>query len=152
MPADTEQRDARQAVIRAVLHRRRFEDQRALVDVLRERGFEVTQSSVSRDLKELGAAKVEGAYRLPGPAPAADRDVLAGLLTEVATAGPHLLVVKTRTGAASFVAARLDERLLPGVVGTLAGDDTVCVALSGKPALTRLARDLSARCNGASHA
>src|SRR3972149_6224591 len=75
---------------------------------LREKGFEVTQSSVSRDLHDLGVAKVKGRYALIAAAPAETPHQGPGLeavfrasVTGIAPAGPHLLVVRTVAGAAA---------------------------------------------------
>lgn len=88
------------------------------------RGLRVTQSSLSRDIARLGLVKVRGAYSLPG---STGRRPLPPLLG-VDPAGPNLLVLKTLPGMAASVAVAIDERRLPHIVGTVAGDDTVFVA------------------------
>jgi transcriptional regulator of arginine metabolism len=93
------------------------------------RGFDATQSSVSRDLKELGAVKTASGYELPGGT--ADDDEVAGvadLLRGIETAGPNLLVIKTAIGAAQRVALALDRSGWPEMVGNVGGDDTILVA------------------------
>lgn len=87
-------------------------------------GIAVTQSSLSRDIKRLGLVKVRGAYAIAG---SSDGRPLPPLL-EIDAAGPNLLVAKTLPGLAASVAVAIDERRLPHIVGTVAGDDTVFVA------------------------
>lgn len=88
------------------------------------RGIRVTQSSVSRDIARCGLVKVRGAYVLPDTLESQPLPPLLG----VDTAGPNLLVVRTLPGMAPSVAVAIDDRRLPHVVGTVAGDDTVFVA------------------------
>lgn len=151
MPADLEARDARVAALRVLLERRRIAKQADLVPLLKAKGHEVTQSSVSRDLAELGAVKIDGAWRLPRPV-SDDTDEVArrtfALLLGHAPAGDHLLVVRTPAGAAQIVAAALDALELPDCVGTLAGDDTIFVATEGRAQQRRLAQTLDALAAG----
>jgi transcriptional regulator of arginine metabolism len=128
----------RRAVIRELLARETLRSQAELVTALRRRGFVVTQSSVSRDLAELHAYKVDGRYvtaeALAPPAAAVGPgrdDALADVL-EVRPAGPHLLIIHTPIGRAAPVALALDRAAWRGVVGTIAGDDTVLIALAGR--------------------
>jgi transcriptional regulator of arginine metabolism len=144
--------------------------QAELVERLRARGFDVTQSSVSRDLRDLRVGKVAGRYVLPatffsspegsasssGPSSrritdtagaAGSEDPLASEIARwvvgVHTAGPNLLVVKTVEGAAMQVAANLDQAAWSEVAGTVAGDDTIFVATAGRAAQNRVARRLT---------
>jgi transcriptional regulator of arginine metabolism len=101
-----------------------------LVNELEARGLVATQSSVSRDLKDLGAIKTSQGYELPG-AVAEHDDVFYGiaeLLRKISPAGPHLIVIKTATGAAQRVALALDRSNWSEMVGNIGGDDTVFVA------------------------
>lgn len=153
MPADVEQRDARQRALRTLLERRRIGRQSELVELLVDRGHTATQSSVSRDLKELGAVKIEGSYRLPSPI-ADDTDEVQrttfALLLGHAAAGDNLLVVRTPPGAAQIVAAAVDALKLPDLVGTLAGDDTIFMATAGRSQQRRLAATLDSLSAGGS--
>lgn len=112
-----------------------------LVRLLRAEGHAVTQSSVSRDLREIGVLKAAGGYVLPGDEAGtragSDFETLARFVRELRTAGPSLTVVKTDTGAAQSVALAIDRADWPDVVGTLSGDDTIFIA-------TASARDQSA--------
>jgi len=145
VPASPDQKEARLQEIRRVLAQAPVRSQRELVRALRAAGFSVTQSSVSRDLRELGAVKAGGSYRVPAadPAPEAS-EVIAGAVRRVARAGPHLLVVQTEIGGASRVGLALDQAGWPQIVGTVAGDDTVFVAVNRRAdqnaLMARLAR------------
>lgn len=143
MPTEHELKDRRHRALLGILRRAPVRRQEELVARLAERGYEVTQSSVSRDLRDLGVAKVGGRYVAPAAAPAADAG--ADLLAEIAQfvrgvrrAGPHLTVVFTRTGAAQRVGIEVDRAAWPEVVGTVAGDDTLFVATAGARDQSRL--------------
>ncbi|MCC7258774.1 MAG: ArgR family transcriptional regulator [Gammaproteobacteria bacterium] len=134
MPVATESMEKRQKAILTILRNRRVARQSELVRLLRERGIRVTQSSVSRDLQQLGITKLDTGYQpLEQPDPEADRDaaVVAELLRDVRTAGGNLTVVKTVEGAAQRVALYLDRSGWGEIVGTVSGDDTIFVATRG---------------------
>jgi transcriptional regulator of arginine metabolism len=151
MPTTLDHRHARQTELIALLRDRRIARQDELVSALAERGHFATQSSVSRDLRELGVVKVRGRYIAPGPStvvahPAeavvvadagsseAPTDLLLDTLhyvRDTRTAGPNLTLVMTAIGAAQTVAIALDRCGWPEIVGTLAGDDTIFVATEG---------------------
>lgn len=142
MPAATaqQQHERRQAIAR-LLDEREISRQSELVELLRAAGFKATQSSVSRDLRDLGAAKLKTGYSLPDGATARNGESLrsvADLVKEIRTAGPNLLVVATAVGAAQRVAVTLDRIGWPEVVGTLSGDDTIFVATSNATQQRRL--------------
>lgn len=121
----------RLAALRTLLEEGSTSRQSDLMRALRKRGLEVTQSSVSRDLKDLGVTKVAGLYRLPDPLSPSDPslgEVLNASLVRQVAAGPHLLVLHTAIGAASRLALLLDSSGWPEIVGTIAGDDTIFVA------------------------
>ena len=111
--------------------------QAQLVGVLAQEGFEVTQATVSRDLKALGASKVRGtdgsfSYAL-GVNKGEDVDLgrtLAEFAGEISWSG-NLVVIKTPPGAAQVVAGAIDRSTLDHVLGTVAGDDTVLVVADG---------------------
>ena len=135
------QQDRRDA-IREILETEAVQNQASLLAALKARGFAATQSSVSRDLKELAAVKTARGYELPAattkPAQAVD-----ALLRDLTPAGPNLLVIKTAIGAAQQVALALDESGWSDVVGTVAGDDTVFAATPGVVAQRRLMSRMS---------
>ena len=149
-PASTEGRAARRArqqEIRDLVARDQIGSQQALAERLAERGFAVTQATVSRDIAELGLVKVvrddRHVYASPADAAAlAPRDdallrrVLADLQIDVRRSGLILLLVST-PGTASIIAEAIDVSSLGGQVGTLAGDNTVLVLFGDEPALER---------------
>jgi transcriptional regulator of arginine metabolism len=140
MPNEIELREQRQRAILAILRRTPVRRQEELVGRLAARGFPVTQSSVSRDLRDLGVAKVGGRYVPPSAAAGTAEAVeeIAHYLRAARPAGPHLTVVLTRVGTAPTVGLGLDRAAWPEVVGTLAGDDTVFVATAGARDQSRL--------------
>jgi len=133
----------RRAAIREILSLEPVRSQGELVSRLTGRGFSVTQSSVSRDLAELRAFKVDGRYTIAEslPLPASLPDGGTGALTDVTdvrAAGPNLLVLHTPPGRAAPVAIAIDRSGWPGIVGTIAGDDTVLVAIAGRREQSRI--------------
>ena len=97
------------------------EDLRALLE---RAGVPATQSSVSRDLEELGIVKQHGHYTLPR----ANGSSARGLLS-LDQAGDSLVIARTLPGLASAVAVEIDAVALPEVVGTIAGEDTIFIAV-----------------------
>jgi transcriptional regulator of arginine metabolism len=144
---------ARQTALTALLRGRRITSQAGLLEALHDQGFEATQATVSRDLDELGAVKVRGddgrlVYALPEPL-AADgvderelRQVLALSLSAIVPSG-NLVVVRTPPGHANLLASTLDRAGLPGLAGTVAGDDTVLLVCTERTAGRAMARQLS---------
>ena len=127
----------RQHRITRLLESHAVTSQGQLVELLSAEGLEATQTTVSRDLEELGALKVrvpggETVYALPElpvrqVAPEDHlRRVLGEWVAEVAHSG-NLVVLRTPPGSAHVVGSALDRSGFPGVVGTVAGDDTVLV-------------------------
>lgn len=143
MPTAVAQQQARRRAIAELLERETITRQAELVRLLRAEGFDATQSSVSRDLKDLGVAKLTTGYELPQSERAAADDaqalqLVAEFVRELKPAGPHLLVVATAIGAAQRVALTLDRAAWPEIVGTLSGDDTIFVATAGAAQQRRL--------------
>lgn len=131
MAADVQQPVLRRAAILRILRGTAVHNQVELVKVLKKQGFEATQSSVSRDLRELGVAKAGDRYIVPPQEdvlPADPFAAVAGFVLELRTAGPSLTVLKTMTGSAQSVAVAIDKARWPEVVGTLSGDDTIFIA------------------------
>jgi transcriptional regulator of arginine metabolism len=142
----------RQRAIRDLVDQRPIRTQQELAAALRERGFRTTQATISRDVAELGLVKAtrEGAhvYALPPRLIEAEisgedrlRRLLHDLPAEIREAG-LLLVVKTLPGSAHPIAAALDRARWPEVAGSIAGDDTVFVAVTDRAALQRVKRRL----------
>ena len=124
--AGLDRRDALKRIIRGGEVGRQAE----LVRLLKREGYVVTQSSVSRDLRDLGVAKVGDRYVLAedAAAPVAELSVVAPFVREVTPAGPNLIVIRTTIGSAQSVALAIDRARWPEVVGTLSGDDTIFIA------------------------
>jgi transcriptional regulator of arginine metabolism len=154
MPTAIAQQQARRRAIARLLERETITRQSELVRLLRAEGFTATQSSVSRDLRNLGVAKLKDGYEMPPRprSPSEDREALelvAELVRELRPAGPNLLVVTTAIGAAQRVAVTLDRIEWPEIVGTLSGDDTIFIATSGAAQQRRLATRLREHLNKA---
>lgn len=133
----------RRAAIRELLAQELVHSQVDLVARLTARGFSVTQSSVSRDLAELHAFKVDGRYAIADPSALPSSVIGSGTaaladIVDVRAAGPNLLVLHTPPGRAASVAIAIDRAGWPGIVGTIAGDDTVLVAIAGRREQSRI--------------
>ena len=140
MPAVSNQQRRRRAIAE-LLQNHVIRRQSELVRLLRDKGLDATQSSVSRDLRDLGVAKLTAGYSLPEPIKRNNVDALrlvAEFIRNVRPAGPNLLVVTTAIGAAQRVCVTLDRANWPEVVGTISGDDTIFVATAGAGAQRRL--------------
>lgn len=133
MPHETEHKEIRQQAILGLLREAPAATQPELVGKLQARGIPATQSSVSRDLRELGVARVGGRYVAPADREAdeAGLDGVVRFVRSARPAGPHLTVVHTAVGAAQPVASAMDRATWPEVVGTVAGDDTIFIATGG---------------------
>jgi transcriptional regulator of arginine metabolism len=127
----------RQALILQLLDREAIRNQEQLRRGLRGLGVEATQATISRDIKELGLVKraADGAYqRANGPVPmtSGSAGAMARAIADAVTQADHvqqLVVLKTPPGQANPTAIAIDRALLPDVVGTIAGDDTILVIL-----------------------
>lgn len=118
-------KEKRQQIIRSLIRVKNISSQNELTDLLSKDGFYVTQSSVSRDLDELGIIKVNGFYALPK---VSDETGKYGFLS-LDTAGEVLVVARCLSGLASAVTVRIDSEKIPEIVGTIAGDDTIFIAV-----------------------
>lgn len=139
----------RHSAILDLIRTTRIQSQEVLRELLAERGFEVAQATLSRDIRELGLVKVpdeEGGsvYMVPGhasePTPALSR-LLPALYLSSDGVG-NLLVIKTLTGGAQPVAAAIDWEEWSEVVGTVAGDDSILVILRSPEHLPRITQRL----------
>jgi len=125
----------RQAAILDAIQRTPVRSQEQLRRTMRGAGFDVTQATLSRDIRELGLVKggADGAYQAPAqPAPNghAARSLLHRGLGEYLTRVDRvqqMLVLRTGEGQAQLLAVALDRSRLPEIVGTIAGDDTILV-------------------------
>jgi transcriptional regulator of arginine metabolism len=125
--------------------------QERLRALLARDGFEVTQATLSRDIRELGLVKqpdASGGHRYAAPPdeivpPPTLAGFVASLLLRTDGVGP-LLVIRTPIGGAGALAAALDRERWPEILGTLAGDDTVLIVSRSPAARRKLARRLAA--------
>jgi transcriptional regulator of arginine metabolism len=134
----TEPRNRRLRALGELIRAEPHASQEELTEQLRARGHQVTQATVSRDLVSLGAVKVkrEGALRYVLPDQFGARDWAAGQLErivrewvhEIEAAGP-LLVLRTPPGSAHLVASAIDQAQSLDLAGTVAGDDTIFLAV-----------------------
>lgn len=141
-------RGARQQRIIEILSARAVRSQTDLLDLLAADGIEVTQATLSRDLVDVGAEKVrvgkslvyavpgEGGDRTVRVAPPAQEVSLRLIqrcqeLLVSADVSTNLVVVRTPAGAANFLASAIDHGALPGILGTIAGDDTIMIITTG---------------------
>jgi transcriptional regulator of arginine metabolism len=143
---DAQQLERRQAIVRILRdgHVGRQED---LARLLKTAGYEVTQSSVSRDLRDLGVLKASGRYVLPPDEISrsnGDFTMLAQFVRGLKRAGPSLTVLRTTIGAAQSVAVAIDRADWREVAGTISGDDTIFIATANASAQDALVARLQA--------
>ena len=103
--------------------------QQELAAQLSRRGFAATQSSVSRDIVKLGLTKLDGYY-----VASEDAVQVEGPITEIDTAGDNIIVVRTEVGLAQPAALTIDRANIEEIVGTVAGDDTILIAVKNAAA------------------
>ncbi len=112
-----------EAILKLVAERE-VTDQSAFRDLLKRTGHAVTQPTLSRHMKKLGIQKLAGRYQRMEPLPVEQPSFT------LTRAPPNLLVIRTRPGYAQPLAVKLDLQRPEGVAGTLAGDDTVFIAVT----------------------
>jgi len=117
-------KDSRQKKILSLIRAKSIGTQEELTSLLERAGVPATQSSVSRDLEELGVVKHHGHYTVPRANGAGARGLLSLDLS-----GDNLVVARTEPGLASAVAVEIDGAAISEIVGTLAGEDTIFVAV-----------------------
>jgi transcriptional regulator of arginine metabolism len=122
-------KETRQKKILGLIRARRIGTQEELRELLERTGVEATQSSVSRDLLELGVVKHQGHYTLPQ---ARSNGAASHGLLSLEVAGDALVVAKCYPGLASAVAVEIDRAAISEIVGTLAGEDTVFIAVNDR--------------------
>ncbi len=118
----------RQQKILDLITARNISTQEDLNELLEKNGIYINQSSVSRDLDELGIVKVKGFYSQPQIKNESNAFGLLGL----ETAGDSLVVAKCEPGLASAIAVLIDREKTTEIVGTIAGDDTIFIAVKDK--------------------
>jgi len=138
--SDAQQIERRGAIVR-LLRAGPVRRQADLVRLLKKEGYDATQSSISRDLRDLGVLKASGRYVLaPDEVTRANGDfgTLAQFVRQLRRAGPAITVLRTTIGAAQSVAVAIDRAEWPEVAGTLSGDDTIFIATASARAQDEL--------------
>ena len=118
------QKEIRQTTILELIQNNIIINQEDLSNLLTSKGFTVNQSSISRDLIELGIVKANGFYTVPQKTNYAS----FGLIS-LEIAGESLIVAKTETGFAAAVCVKIDNAQITEIVGTIAGEDTIFIAV-----------------------
>lgn len=147
-------KNKRQATILELIEKNVVDTQELLQDMLADRGFSVTQATVSRDIRELNLVKStgdDGVYKYRTHiSPKQDQHIISNtyipILRHAATgaeAAGNLVVVKTRNGMGNAVGAALDAMAIPDCVGTLAGDDTLLIIAKTNEAAETICAELS---------
>jgi transcriptional regulator of arginine metabolism len=125
----------RQQAILDLVNHGSVHTQQGIASALARRGMRATQATISRDIQELGLVRSGSGYRTS-----------AGLVRELVLSVEFvepMAVIRTPPGTANLVARRIDEAALPGIAGTVAGDDTI-IAVLRKPSAGRALKDLLA--------
>ena len=127
----------RQQKILSLIRAKPIGTQEDLRTLLESTGVPATQSSVSRDLEELGVVKHHGHYTLPRTNGAAVRGLLS-----LDQAGDSLVIARTVPGLASAVAVEIDAAAIPQIVGTIAGEDTIFIAVRDAKAQRAVVKEI----------
>ena len=128
MPSDREAHEKRKlAILKILKDDEPITQQKEIVQKLLEMGIPATQSSVSRDLSDIGAVRIRGQWMLVGIHDVGVFEKVAKHVTEVRFAGPNLMLLKTQPGAGALVAQALDESEWDEVEGTVAGLNSVLI-------------------------
>ena len=148
----------RQAEILRIITEQEIETQEELLENLRRCGIHATQATISRDIKELNLVKQPGeggSYHYVASAALPPRRAAAGRLQNIfkegvvsCDAAQNIVVVKTMPGLAPAAGAALDGMELEGLVGSLAGDDTVILIMRTNQAAESLTREIESMLEG----
>lgn len=130
MHTSTMGKPERQKLILDLIASRSIGRQDEISSYLLENGFQVTQASISRDLDEIGVVKQAGRYAQVKLDPRGSESLFG--VSAIAPAGQNLLVVRCSSGLASAAAVRIDAEKIEQIVGTIAGDDTIFVAVESQ--------------------
>jgi transcriptional regulator of arginine metabolism len=136
---------ARQSLLLRIVRERTPRTQEEVAELLADHGVEVSQVTLSRDLRELGMVKSAEGYREPGAAPRLPEETLLRTLREFVISvdtAQNLIILKTNPGAAAAAALALDRAAWKEIVGTVAGDDTIFAATAHAAAAGRIAKRL----------
>lgn len=115
--------------LKEIIKKNRLSSQAEVGAYLSAKKIKVNQSTISRSLAKLNVAKIDGYYQLPAidvALPSSNKSV------QFHSAGDNLVVIKSAPGSANRIAFIIDDAKIPGVIGTIAGDDTIFLAVSQK--------------------
>ena len=129
----------RQNAVLALIDAVPVRSQLELAERLNSQGYRVTQASVSRDLDELGVVKINGRYTRQ----ALQTGQTGYGTVRLDTAGDNLIVGKCTSGLASAITVKIDGAGIPEIVGTIAGDDTILIAVKDRDAQRKLMKTIS---------
>ncbi|MEO0292834.1 MAG: arginine repressor [candidate division WOR-3 bacterium] len=133
--------------IKKILEEEKIHTQIELKEKLKQRGIKTSQSTLSRDLKELGYIRApigDGSYRLIKIEESGEErlDLLFKLGLVEITPVNNIIVIKTKSGNAPAVCTALDKARIEGIVGTIAGDDTIFAVVKNKNFTNRIVKEL----------
>jgi transcriptional regulator of arginine metabolism len=139
-------KNRRLETVRSILNEDKIHTQVELKEKLKECGMKISQSTLSRDLKELGYIRApigDGSYRIIKVEGGEERlDLLFRLgLVELSYVN-NIIIIKTKTGNAQAVCTAIDKARIEGLVGTLAGDDTIFALATNKAIAGRIVEEL----------
>jgi len=120
----------RHSAILELVNRGSVHTQQEIAEALARRGMRTTQATISRDIQELGLVRSGAGYR-------SSVGLVRELVLSIEVVQP-MAVIRTPPGTANLVARRIDEAALPGIAGTVAGDDTIIAVLRQRSALRAL--------------
>lgn len=133
-------------IIQAILKADEIHSQVDLKERLKKKGYDVSQSTLSRDLKELGYIRApigDGSYRIIKVDSGEERIDLLFKLGLVELIGiDNIIVIKTRIGNAQAIAGAIDRARIDGIIGTVAGDDTILSLTRNKSVASRVIKKL----------
>ena len=132
-------------ILLKIIEKESCQEQEDIIKLLDKEGINITQSSLSRRLKKMKITKINGIYRKQ------EKDIYTGLLKQIDIALPNMLILHTLPGSASSFAYKIDQLIeyknsgkpeIKGILGTIAGDDTIFVAIDNKYSLEAIKNQL----------
>ena len=132
----------RQEILKSLILELEFDTQNDLVDYLNSQGLNVTQATVSRDIKELGIVKIKSnkKYKYSIIEKNSPKNYVGDVL-EIVPA-QNIIVVKTSVGTANSVCINIDKAHIEGIVGTVAGDDTIIIVTANNEKALQVTQEL----------
>lgn len=134
----------RQDLLKNLILEHEFDTQNDLVDFLNKKGLKVTQATISRDIKELGVVKVKGTIKKFKYTIIQNTEnfiLYNNTIKDIVTA-QNIVVVKTLEGTANSVCIVIDKSQINGILGTVAGDDTIIIVTPNNEEANQVAKDI----------